>query len=179
MSSYDIMNLIIALVGLVLALVGVVVAVISLGWQIYTYFQSKKPKIKGHLSFGRSIEHQYPFIKLDLHNSGQVPVYIKEVALCWGTKKIKKVGDTTVSYPFQSKWDKNHPLEPGQGCEFFLECTEPHWFDKPAAQPEDKIWVSVNSPKSELLHIAGRDVLPHIKPMISNKNNVTPEDSAE
>lgn len=161
-SSYDIMNLIIALVGLVLALVGVVVAVFSLGWQIYTYFQSKKPKIKGRLSFGRSIERKHSFIKLNLHNSGQVPVYIKEVALCWGDRKIKKVGNSIASYPFQSTWDKNRSLEPGQGCEFFLECIEPHWFDEPAAQPEDKIWVSVKSPKGELLHIAGRDVLPHI-----------------
>jgi len=155
MSNYELMSLVIG--GLALFL-----AVASLGWQFYTYFQSKNPKIKGVLSYGVTIEHQYPFMHLDLHNSGQVPVYIKEVALCCGKRKLKKASDTIASYQFQSNWDKKRPLEPGQDCEFFLERTIPHLFDKLAEQPEDKIWVSVKSPKGELLHIAGRDVLPHI-----------------
>jgi hypothetical protein len=159
---WNIITTVIAFLATIIAAASFILACISLGWQIYTSFQSKKPKIKGVLSFGASIEHQYPFIQLDLHNSGQVPVFIKEVALCWGNRKSKKAGDTITSYYFQSNWDKNRPLEPGQGCEFFLERTIPHLFDKFAEQPEDKIWVSVKSPKGELLHIAGRDVLPHI-----------------
>ena len=168
MSNYDLMNLIIGGGGLLLA-------IISLGWQIYTEIKSKKPKLKGSLSCGGSIEHKLPFIRLDIHNSGQVPVYIKDVQLCWGNKNTHKIGDSTYSCPFQSREDKNCSLEPGQGRDFFVYVSP--LFNVAASQPEEKIWISVTSPNGELLHFDGREVLPLVKAFQKNKSDV--EESKE
>jgi hypothetical protein len=140
-----------------IAALGLILACISLGWQIWTHRRSHKEDIRGRLTISR--KSLGPGVNaiglvLDIWNNGQVPVFIKSVALTW---KVDKP-EATMQLIFQLCSSQKGPLQPGEERSFILPASP--LLRAPSNQPEDKLWVSVKSPKGEVLRLEGDVVRP-------------------
>lgn len=152
----------IAILTAVLGVLGFVIAFILLLWQFWTYHNDRKDCVHGSLSISSIC------LNLDIWNAGQYPVYLKSVTLQWGPIKGKLV----VDIPGRTLgWDKNQTsgqstISVGQEFQPYpekkgpLQRGEPRHFICPVAVSKDftvncdrKVWVSVKSPKGEVLHI--------------------------
>jgi hypothetical protein len=132
-------------------------------WQIWTYRKTHKEQIKGRLSItavpiepGKNV----PALQLEIWNDGHIPVYIKSVALIWGNEG-PDLGSAVYAVLFKEYPPKNDPLQPGDGANFVLPVMIPHisqLISDANKQPENKVWISVQSPRGEPLRIAGKEV---------------------
>ena len=160
--------IILNIITTVIAGLGFILAGTSLGWQIWTRHQSRKEDVRGRLSIGGKVLG--PGITafglfLDIWNNGNVRVYIKSVSLNWGDEG-QKLGNTLSSLLFNAYPPLKGPLEPGEPRSFVLPAWAPHILKAASEQSENKIWVSANSSKGEVLRIAGHEVKPILKELI-------------
>jgi len=144
------------------ALFGFPLAVISFVWLVWTHYRSHKENVRGTLSIGGKVLGPGLTVFglfLDIWNNGEVPVYIKSVALAWKGQDSQG-HDTTTQLMFKPCPEKRGPLQPGEGRSFILPDSPPHFLEAPSKQPEDNLWVSVQSPKGEVLRLKGDEVRP-------------------
>lgn len=144
----------------VIAAAGFILACISLGWQILTYYKTHQERIRGNLAITAvpiSQGKNVPALQLDVWNNGQIPVYIKSVALTWGDEG-PKLGNTLFAFEFKEYPPKKGPLQPGDGMKYVLPCLNQNLLSKASAQPAGKVWVSVKSQKKEVLRLQGDDL---------------------
>lgn len=155
------------------AIFGFTLACISLGWQIWTFFANRKEDIKGTLSItvatfpgGKNV----PAFELKIWNNGQVPVYIKSIFLNCG-EESNRLGAFVSSFQFKGNPPRTDPIQPGEGRSYILPVIPPAlaMFSKAIGQPEDKVWVSVTSHKSEVLRILGREVKFLLTPILESQ----------
>jgi len=148
------------LINTIVAILALFLACLSLAWQIWTYYKTRDERIRGHLSITVvQIYHgkNAPALQLDLWNDGQIPVYIKSVALTWVDEE-PKLGNVSTALEFEEYPAKKPPLQPGDGTKYVLACVIPNMLSKPSEQPADKVWVSVRSQKKVVLEVRGDDL---------------------
>jgi len=162
------------MVTTIIAVAGFILALTSLLWQIYTYHATHKENIRGKLSLnavpGKSGKVAV-LLWLRLWNNGNVPVYIKSAALCWGDEG-PKLGNTVSSLLFHQTGPKKNPLEPGDGISYYLHPGSKPLLSVAAKMGLDKLWVSVESQRGEVLRLEGDD----LKEYLSKISNI-PDDS--
>jgi len=144
------------------AVLGFILACISLTWQIWTYFHSRKEDIRATLSIGgRSLQPGTSLfgLFLDIWNNGNAPVYVKSVALAWGDEG-RQIGKQTTELIFHPYPVKKEPLQPGEGTSYVLPAPPPNLLRNATRETEDTVWVSVKSAKGEVLRLKGHAVFP-------------------
>ncbi|MHB0946775.1 MAG: hypothetical protein ACYC3B_06360 [Sedimentisphaerales bacterium] len=130
----------------------------SLIWQFWTYFDRRKEKIKSELSMGATLldGRKACGLFLRLINFGEVPIYLHEVSLIYGEKKIKKIEHQNTALHFVPHPMTKEPLQPGDNRTYILDKNGfGNMFDKASQLPSKKIWISVKSGKGEILRIKG------------------------
>ena len=160
----------------VFALLVLPLTAISFAWHVLTHHGKLKEKIKAKLSITVvPVEHgkNLPALNLEVWNDGQVPVYIKSVALNWGDEE-PKLGDVLHAFSFQGYPPLKGPLQPGDGKNYILPAVIPTLFSTANNQPEDKVWISIKSPKQEVLRLHGENLkacLAKIADLTDSKQN--------
>jgi hypothetical protein len=138
----------------------------SLVWQFWTYHDSRKEKIKGELSIGSKLLKPFNAnitvhgLFLNISNHGNTSVYIQNVSLMWGEKKLKKIDSQTTALNFITYPETKEPLKPGEKREYILNYQKgfEHIFREASKQPVEKIWISIKSGKGEILRLKGDKV---------------------
>ncbi len=157
----------------IIAVTGLIIAGISLLWQIWTYCKKHEERVKGSLSITVvQIEprENVTALQLEIYNDGQVPVYIKSVALTWGDEG-PELGNTTFALNFKEYPPKRSPLQPGEGTKYVLPSIFPQMLSKASNQPKDKVRVSVTSERKEVLKLQGDDLKAYLAKLSEGTNN--------
>jgi hypothetical protein len=145
------------IIAKVFALLALPLAAISFAWQVLTHHHKHKEIIKAKLSITIvPVEHgkNLPALNLEVSNHGQVSVYIKSVALSWGDED-STLGDVLHQLRFQGYPPVKGPLHPGDGKNYVLPAIIPQMLSKANNQPQDKVWISIKSQKTEVLRLHG------------------------
>ena len=157
----------------IIAVTGLIIACISLFWQIWTYCKTHEERVKGILSITFvqiKPRENVPALQLEIYNDGQVPVYIKSVALTWGDKG-PEFGNVISEFKFKEYPPKRPPLQPGEGTKYVLPSIIPKMLSKVSDQPKDKVWVSVKSEREEVLKLQGDDLKEYLAKLSEITNN--------
>jgi len=142
-----------------LGISGFILALISLFWQIWKYRDEHIEKVSGKISFKSDGKGRW--VALKIVNCGRVPVYLEKVQLCWGNPSAK-VGSSHVSVLFELQGPQHEPLAPGAGAMYGLDAMNPVL--QPALiLPENNVWVSVWTPRREIMRLEGNKVLPGLR----------------
>ena len=165
----------------IIAVTGLTIASISLFWQIWTYCKTHEELVKGSLSITvvpRVPRENVLALQVEIYNDGQVPVYIKSVALTWGDEG-PELGNATSELMFIEHPPKRYPLQPGEGSKYVLPSMFPQILSKASKHPKDKVWVSVKSEKKEILKLQGDDLKKYLDKLLENINNIERNDCSK
>ena len=151
----------IEIVAQVLGTLGFLMALASLRWQVHTWQEGRKERLDYRLCQQRSTDVPEDHLVLRIINTGMVPIYIRDAALCWRPEKPHRESERRAIPMHQTTPDTN-PMQPGDDREFILILSRLHQDVTVASPPERNIWLSVSSAKGEILTIDGTKVSPYV-----------------
>ena len=159
------------IVSISIGLIGVLLAVISLVLHKRRRLAELKPRLSSKLSWSPVKDSPAPALRLDIWNVGRLPVNVRKVQLLWGRENketreiVSKLGlvpfDRSLGVPMTTASD-----EPLCECEcrtFILPPLPPSIMRQAANQPDDRIWIAVESDNGELLRLKGDRILPFLQ----------------
>ena len=147
-----------------LGVLGFLVALFAVAWQIWTYFDARRPKIGAEAVFSEEVGRKYGTLSLDVWNAGRVPVYITDVFLaCDIEPRADKAGGIEAyevgrGTALVCRCAPDDPLGPGQGRKYELPDSAACVCKDLAKRPADCVSVRIMAPGKELLRLPGAQV---------------------
>lgn len=146
-------------------------AVISLVLHRRRRLEESRPRLSARLSWTAAKDSPNGAIRLDLWNAGRSPVCLKKIQLMWGRENketretVSKLGfmpyDPVSAAPLATS--SEDPLCECEGRTFMLPPLPPSIMRQALSQPEDRVWVAVESDTGELLRLKADQVLPFLR----------------
>jgi len=162
----------------VLGVLGFLIACGSLGWQIWAYFDAKKPKVGAAPSFWECTGRRYGTISVDVWNSGRVPVYVEEVAVGSKREGSARSGGALDDYEverrlcLESDRPPEEPLNPGQPRTYSLPDDVAESCRTLLDFSRQGVYLSINAPGKRLLLLPGSQIGPILDDIVRSVERV-------
>ena len=161
----------------IVGLLGFILALVVFFWNVIRYINERKERATADLSLrwgpdlqGMNINiNQWsmipaslrdslsqPALELRIVNVGQVPIYLKEAALCSGDKSLRTGG--VHKSTFQPAPPCESPLQPGQSRRFVLNLLSPGHLERLSSDLGTNVCVSISSAKGEIARLEGKQL---------------------
>ena len=157
----DIVSISIGLIALLLVIAALVI-------QRRGRLAGLKPRLSVKLAWDTTSDAPDGTIRLDIWNPGRTPICLKKVQLLWGRENkesretISKLGflpfdaSRGVALPSTSE----DPIHECEGRSFILPPLPPSMMQRAASQPEDLVWIAIETPEGEISRLHGDQILP-------------------
>lgn len=158
----------ISIAAVCISLIALVLSIASLAAQKRRRLADLQPRLSVKLSWDTMSDAPDGTIRLDIWNPGRTPIHLKKVQLLWGRENketretINKLGFLAydparcVALPSVSE-------DPICECEhrvFMLPPLPPSMMQRAAGQPEDLVWIAMETPDGEIARVNGPQILP-------------------
>jgi hypothetical protein len=137
-------------------------AILLLAWRVWAHYDARRQRVKAELSIRIGFGAPAPSLCVWVTNTGRLPVYVCEVTLAWG-RDTGRIGDEVTALDLQPQPAAKGPIQVGDGRLFLLPWVLPKpLLEQAAKEHPRRVWLSIKSPKGEMLRLKGKKVQPYL-----------------